>query len=116
MFECPLSLEPRSIENGTVVDPKIDLDSKFWYFYRFERDETPGWPSLLKTVNGEKMKLINIIGDVCTMLYSPASAKITAQQILNQHARFVAWSDALPDAITGVEKRSQALPHVLTLL
>lgn len=93
-----------------------DLDLKLWNFYRFENDATPGWPSLLESVGSEKSKLINIISDICVMMYGNTSTKITAQDILRHYARFKAWNDALPESITGFEKGSQALPHVLNML
>lgn len=116
IFECPLFLDTRSVENATP-DDENDLDAKFWYFYRFESDQTPGWPSLLKTVNGEKLKLANIINDVCVMMYGPSLIKITAKDILDKYARFKAWYDALPaKLVVDLENKSQALPHVVSLL
>ena len=93
-----------------------DLDAKYWHFYRFQDDQTPMWPSMLRTVNEQKMKLINIVSDVCAMMYGPAPNKITAQHIMEQYARLRTWYDLLPPKLgVDFQHKSQALPHVLSL-
>lgn len=92
-------------------------DDANWYFYRYAGEQCAAWPSLLTTTNREKSKLIAIISDVATMMYSKHGPAVPANYVLRQYARFLAWRDKLPGIIGNVEdNNSQALPHVLSLL
>jgi hypothetical protein len=93
------------------------LDEAKWYFYRYVNDQCPAWSSFLATTNREKSKLIVIIQDVVTMMYTPYGPRLSAQQVLQQYGRLVTWREDLPSAIGNIERNnSQALPHVLSLL
>ncbi|RDL38889.1 uncharacterized protein BP5553_03229 [Venustampulla echinocandica] len=99
----------------TEIDLKLD-DAK-WYFYRYINDQCPAWPGLLATSNREKSKLMEIVQDVATMMYSQQSSVVSAQQVLQQYSRFISWREDLPKVLGDVENNtSQALPHVLSLL
>ncbi|TVY44768.1 Nitrogen assimilation transcription factor [Lachnellula subtilissima] len=103
--------------SDTIEEDDSKLDEARWYFYRYVNDQCPAWPGLLATTNREKSKLIGIIRDMATMMYSQPDSKISARQILQQYSRFVAWQDDLPTSIGDIENNnSQALPHVLSLL
>jgi len=92
-------------------------DDASWHFYSHKNDRVGAWPSLQATISREKSKLISIIEDVTTALYSQQSPQISAQQILEFYGRFVNWRSALPDVIGNMEtNKNQALPHALSLL
>lgn len=92
-------------------------DEAKWYFYRYASDQCPEWPSLLATTNREKSKLIAIISDVATMMYTKDGPEVSAYDVLQQYARFLTWRDELPSIIGDiVTNSSQTLPHVLSLL
>jgi len=98
------------------IDDNAD-DLRKWYFYRYFGDETPGWPALLATTDREKSKLMKIINDAATLMYSTEGARLTAAVVLDIYARFVAWRRMLPQSIGNIDSyKSQALPHVLSLL
>ena len=101
----------------TIEEYASESDEARWYFYRYVNDQCPAWPGLLATTNREKSKLIRIIRDVTTMMYSQPGSKLSARQILQQYSKLVAWQDELPTSIGDIENNnSQALPHVLSLL
>jgi len=98
-------------ENGDSVD-----ETK-WYFYRYLNDQCPAWSSFLATTNREKSKLIAIIQDMVTMMYTLYGPRLSARQVLHLYGRFVTWREDIPSAIGNIEhNNSQALPHVLSLL
>ncbi|KFY22914.1 hypothetical protein V493_06239 [Pseudogymnoascus sp. VKM F-4281 (FW-2241)] len=113
-FQPPSILRFCDVEN--THDKEASLDESAWYFYRYEDDQCPAWPSLLATTNREKIKLISIINSVSMMICSPLSHTITARQVLEQYGRFAAWRVALPPILGDAETSTQALPHVLSLL
>ncbi|OBT76461.1 hypothetical protein VF21_04003 [Pseudogymnoascus sp. 05NY08] len=113
-FQFPSILGFRDVEN--THDEEASLDKSTWYFYRYEEDQCPSWPSLLATTNREKIKLISIINDVSMMIWSPLSNTITARHVLEQYSKFVAWRVTLPPLLGDAETSTQALPHVLSLL
>lgn len=93
------------------------LDDAKWYFYRYLNDQCPAWPGLLATTNREKSKLVLIIEEILTTMYSSQGQQRAALEILQLYSRLVAWREALPSMIGNVENNtSQALPHVLSLL
>lgn len=106
-------LGPRPVED---TPDDTSLDESPWYFYRYEEDKCPAWPALLATTNRERVKLNSIISDVGTMMYGSPPTAITAHHILEQYGRFLAWRAALPAALSNIGSKSQALPHVLSLL
>ena len=92
-------------------------DKSTWSLYRYFSDQCPAWPSLLATTNREKAKLLIIIHDVSTMLYSGGAEQLSANQVLQQYRRFTTWRKSLPSVIGDLDNNhSQALPHVLSLL
>lgn len=113
-FQSPYILRFCDVEN--THDEEASLDESAWYFYRYEDDQCPAWPSLLTTTNREKIKLISIINSVSMMICSPLSHTITARQVLEQYGRFAAWRVALPPILGDTETSTQTLPHVLSLL
>ena len=114
-FQVPATVNYAAFDAIEENDSKLD-DTR-WYFYRYVSDQCPAWPGLLATTNREKSKLIRIIQDVATMMYSEQGSKLSARQILQQYSRFVAWQKDLPSIIGDIENNnSQALPHVLSLL
>jgi len=114
-FQVPATVNYAAFDAIEENDSK--LDEARWYFYRYVSDQCPAWPGLLATTNREKSKLIRIIQDVATMMYSQQGSRLSARQILQQYSRFVAWQDDLPSIIGDIENNnSQALPHVLSLL
>lgn len=101
----------------TYNDNLGEHDDAKWYFYRYASDQCPAWPGLLATTNREKSKLIAIISDVATMMYTKQGPGVTAGHVLQQYGRFLTWRDELPAEIGNIEDNSsQALPHVLSLL
>jgi len=114
-FQVPATVDYMAFD--AVEEYELTLDDARWYFYRFVSDQCPAWPGLLATTNREKSKLIRIIQDVATMLYSQQSPRLSAHNVLLQYSRFVAWKEDLPSVIGDIENNnSQALPHVLSLL
>ncbi|TVY91214.1 Nitrogen assimilation transcription factor [Lachnellula willkommii] len=114
-FQVPVTVDYTAFD--TIEEDESKLDEARWYFYRYVSDQCPAWPGLLATTNREKSKLIRIIQDVSTMMYSQQAPKLSPRQILQQYSRFVAWQDDLPSIIGDLENNnSQALPHVLSLL
>jgi hypothetical protein len=100
-----------------LEDNDNNLDDAKWYFYRYVNDQCPAWPSLLATTNREKSKLVAIIYDAVTKMYTPDGEGLTANAVLHLYSRFVAWREELPSSIGNIESyTSQALPHVLSLL
>jgi hypothetical protein len=98
------------------VDENVD-DGRKWYFYRYFNDSCPAWPGLLATTDREKSKLMAIINDAATMMYSSHGPMLTADDVLHLYGRFVIWRKDLPSSIGNIESyNSQALPHVLSLL
>jgi hypothetical protein len=138
MCECGISKLERGLTNKVSewaqvifqVPSRIDLgaiqeddgsealrDDASWHFYSHTNDRVGSWPSLQATISRQKSKLILIIEDVTTALYSQQSPRISAQQILEFYGRFVNWRSALPAVIGNMEtNKSQALPHALSLL
>lgn len=93
------------------------LDHAKWYFYRCVNDQCPTWPGLLATTNREKSKLVGIINDAATKMYTSQAERLTANDVLHLYQRFVNWRHELPGSIGNIESHnSQALPHVLSLL
>jgi hypothetical protein len=114
-FQVPESLGFTPSED--IDDNYGKLDDAKWYFYRYVNDQCPAWPGLLATTNREKAKLIDIIHDVSTMMYTKKGPRISAYNVLLQYSRFVTWRKELPSIIGNIENNnSQALPHVLSLL
>jgi len=114
-FQVPTYFPPYQFE--TNEENEETLDGAQWYFYRYVNDQCPAWPGLLATTNREKAKLTDIINDVTIMMFSPSSPRVTAQQIVQQHSRYLDWRQNLPQSIGKIESNSsQALPHVLSLL
>jgi hypothetical protein len=114
-FQVPAKVDYATLDAAEENDLKLD-DAR-WYYYRFVNDQCPAWPGLLATTNREKAKLIAIIQDVATMLYSQQGPRLSAHHVLQQYGRFVAWEEHLPKVIGDIENNnSQALPHVLSLL
>ncbi|KAI9742923.1 MAG: hypothetical protein M1818_003652 [Claussenomyces sp. TS43310] len=98
-------------------DSSNKLDEAQWYFYRYVNDECPAWPSFLATVNREKAKLCAITYEALLLLYGTSSVHVQAYQVLHLYAQYLDWRMKLPAVIGTIEKnRSQALPHVLSLL
>lgn len=80
-------------------------------------DPPPERPGLVTIAILEKSKLIDIIDDVVTMMYTQHRSRITTAQVLQLLDRFVAWHDGLLTAIADVAgEDSQAHSHVLSLL
>lgn len=74
-------------------------------------------PGLFATANQEKFKLVAIIGDAVTLMYTQNGPLITALQVLQLYGRFVSWRDGLSSEIASVfNGDGQAPPHVLSLL
>ncbi|KAL5348286.1 hypothetical protein ACLOAV_006768 [Pseudogymnoascus australis] len=113
-FQLPLILGFCDVEN--TPDENASHDELPWYFYRYEGDRCPAWPSHLATTNREKVKLISIINNVSMMICSPLSTTITARQVLEQYREFATWRAALPPILGDAETRTETLPHVLSLL
>jgi hypothetical protein len=114
-FQVPAQVDYAAFD--AVEENDLTLDDARWYFYRFVSDQCPAWPGLLATTNREKAKLIRIIQDVATMLYSQQGPRLSAHNVLQQYSRFVTWKEDLPDVLGEIESNnSQALPHVLSLL
>ena len=117
--DCPASVSTRSLEylarSADSEELIAQLDRTPWYLYTQENVEPHSQESLIATVNREKMKLINIIDHVCAMMYGRGQSSITAEDILQAYTRFEAWSENLPECISG-DERSHVLPHVISLL
>jgi hypothetical protein len=114
-FQVPLKINSATFEDIEDYDDKMDESP--WYFYRYVNDNVPAWPGLLATTNREKSKLIDIINDATTMMYTSQAARVTANDVLHLYSRFVTWREELPSSIAHIEShKSQALPHVLSLL
>lgn len=103
--------------DGEVDEANIILDTRNWYFYRYINDTCPAWPSLLATTNREKSKLVGIISDAATKMYTQQGECLTADDVLRLYGRFIRWRKELPSFIGNTESHnSQALPHVLSML
>ena len=116
-FESPITLGERSYEYCMAYDQfdESASDEENWHHYTSIDFCSPCGPALLATVNRQKLKLMDIVGDVCTMMYGSASTLITARDILKAYSRFIAWSKDLPPCISE-DKHSQGLPHVISLM
>jgi hypothetical protein len=114
-FQVPPMITSAPFEDIEDYDDK--LDEAPWYCYRYVNDQCPAWPGLLATTNREKAKLVDIIDDAVTMMYTSKSARLTASDVLRLYSRFANWREGLPGSIGNIESHnSQALPHVLSLL
>ncbi|KAG0649396.1 Nitrogen assimilation transcription factor nirA [Hyphodiscus hymeniophilus] len=114
-FQVPPIITSAPFED--MEDYDDELDQAPWYYYRYVNDTCPAWPGLLATTNREKLKLVNIINDATTLMYASHGARLSANDILRLYGRFVTWREELPDSIGNIEvQKSQALPHVLSLL
>jgi len=115
MYQVPTRSRPGSHESINQNDEDT-IDNHKWGYYRYVNDKTPAWAGLLATTNREKAKLIDIIKDSTTLMYSPGQT-IYARQVLQLYDRFMGWRSDLPASIGNIEKNnSQPLPHVLSLL
>jgi len=102
---------------GEPDDSDIDRDDARWYFYRQATGECPAWPGLLATTNRQKSKLIDIINDVTTMMYTQNGLPITASQVLKSYTKLVTWRKELPNLVANIDDETRPpLPHVLSLL
>lgn len=114
-FQAPLIITSPPFEGSEDNDEILDVEN--WNFYRYVSDQCPPWPCLLDTTNREKSKLIDIINDAATKMYSPHAEKLGADDVLRLYGRFLTWRKELPSSIGNIESHnSQALPHVLSLL
>lgn len=116
-FESPMILSSATYEYCMAHDQFDNSlsDEESWHHYTSSSNSNPCGPSLLATLNSEKLKLMNIIGDVCNMMYGSSSAVITARDILKTYSRFIDWRKNLPPCIAE-DKHSQSLPHVISLM
>ena len=109
----PIVLDP--VEE--IEDSDVDLDEARWYLYRNVDDECPAWPGLLATTNRQRSKLIGIMNDVTTMMYTQNNLPITAHQVLKSYTKLVTWRKELPKSVGICANESRPpLPHVLSLL
>jgi hypothetical protein len=114
-FQIPPKIDTEPFDGIDSNDDK--LDEANWHFYRYVNDRVPAWPSFQATTNREKSKLVSIVQDVTTAMYSQQGRQLSAQHVLQLYGRFVTWRDDLPSSIGNIERnKSQALPHVLSLL
>lgn len=114
-FQVPPTVISAAFEDNEDYDDKLDEEP--WWCYRYVNDTTPPWPGILATTNREKSKLIDIINDTTSMMYTSQGTKLTANDVLRLYSRFVMWREELPSSIGKIESHSsQALPHVLSLL
>jgi hypothetical protein len=103
-------------QNG-IQDFDEKLDSAVWHIYPGGSDPPFGRPGLLATTNVERSKLVTIIEGAVAMMYSQHGPRVTAQQVLQQYDKFVAWRHELSHRLAGLAGNDgQALPHVLSLL
>ncbi|TVY82922.1 Nitrogen assimilation transcription factor [Lachnellula suecica] len=112
-FQIPMTINYATLNAVEENDPT--LDEARWYFYRYVSDQCPAWPGLIATTNREKSKLIRIIQDATSLMYSKQGPKSSALQILQLYRRFVTWEDDLPNVMGDIENNN-SLPHVLSLL
>ena len=108
---------------GDTLPPSSDksnedkLDKSPWYFYLYPNDKLPSCPSFQGTTSREKSKLVAIIKDVTTAMYSPLAPQLSAHHILHLYGRFLTWRDDLPVSIGNTDKsKGQVLPHAVSLL
>lgn len=114
---CQVPTAISYVPEGWITEIDSKLDDAKWYFYRYINDQCPAWPGLLATTNREKSKLMRIVHDVATMMYSQQGSPVSTEQVLQQYSRLVAWREGLPRVLGDVENNaSQTLPHVLSLL
>lgn len=114
-FQVPPTVVAMTFEDDEEYDDGLDREP--WYCYRYAKDAPPPWPSIVATTNREKSKLVDIIEDSTTMMYSSNGAHLTARDVLQMYGRFMAWREDLPNSIGQIDSNSgQALPHVLSLL
>lgn len=93
------------------------IDELGWYCYRFKEDKhLDGRPGLLATTNREKAKLLSIVQETATMLYSRRPPHISAHRIMQQYKKYSRWREELPAVIGDTSIRSEVLPHILSLL
>lgn len=80
-------------------------------------DPPPDQATLFAIANREKSKLIEIIGDAVTLMYTQHGPQITALQVLQLYNRFISWHDGLSSTIANVAGEHGQAPHyVLSLL
>jgi hypothetical protein len=114
-FQVPPTINATPFDS--IEENEDKLDEAKWYFYRFANDQCPAWSSFLATTNREKSKLIAIIQDVATTMYSQQGPQLSAHHVQQLYSRFVAWRNDLPSIIRKIKSNNtQALPHVLSLL
>jgi len=98
-------------------DNDNDLDDARWYFYRYICGDCPAQPGFLATTNRQRSKLIDIINEITTMMYTTNGLSITAPQVLMSYTKLITWRKDLPTSIGDIENGSRLpLPHVLSLL
>jgi hypothetical protein len=113
--QIPVPVDGDGLDELDASD--IELDARVWYLYRSsDDDELPSRPGLIGTINREKSKLIDIIGETTAMLYTLNTGCVNARHILGLYGRFMKWRDELPDVLKNLgSRKAPALPHVLSL-
>ncbi|KAI9840366.1 MAG: hypothetical protein M1837_001667 [Sclerophora amabilis] len=87
-----------------------------WRFYRQEKDfRIAGRPRLAILTTSELAKLLETTQVTNAFYYTKRAAQVTANDVLLQHLKYLAWKQALPDAISSAEETPPSLPHVFFL-
>lgn len=115
-FRIPHVIDMTFVRENAVDDERLDMTR--WHIYSTPKGVVSSWPSLQATTTRQKSKLIGIVHDMTTILYSESDPPISARTILDLYKRFILWREDFAEALIGVaaENNGHGLPHILSLL
>ena len=115
-FRVPHAIDISYVRDNVLDDKQLDLTR--WHIYSTPSSLVPSRPSFQATTTRQKAKLIAIVYDMTTTLYSHRNPPISARSILDLYGRFLLWREEFAKALVSLDTTNSGygLPHILSLL